>query len=163
MNSYLELFKTVPAYFMTIYSFLQILRFRSNSQNPLEILKTTFYKFFRCLRSSGFKCSTFSNQNSRKSWNNFEKTEWGPIFYLMSYFEQFYFDTIMRLSVCQLCGEVCCFLFRWWSARWQDMVLFLDPSSSSIFFSSSHPSDSSWFCQVSIFMEDCDTQMFILK
>ena len=142
----MELFKTVPAYFMAIF-----IHFYNHWDLGLIIethwtfLKTTFYKFFRCLRSSGFKCSTFSNQNSRKSWNNFEKTEWGPIFYLMSYFEQFYFDTIMRLSVCQLCGEVCCFLFRWWSARWQDMVLFLDPSSSSIFFSSSHPSDSSWF------------------
>ena len=34
----MELFKTVPAYFMAIYLFLQLLRFRYNSIKPIEKL-----------------------------------------------------------------------------------------------------------------------------
>ena len=45
MNNYkeIELFKTVPTYFMAFYSFLQLLWFK---------VKKTFYKHFRCLRIS---------------------------------------------------------------------------------------------------------------
>ena len=47
LNSYMERFKTIPAYFMVFYLILQLLRFRYYSIKPIEKLsRRHFINFF---------------------------------------------------------------------------------------------------------------------
>ena len=69
IDDYMEPFKTVIL--MTIYLFLQLLRFTYHKTH-WKIVKTTFCKVFRCLRSSRvniFNKFINSHQKSRKHTN----------------------------------------------------------------------------------------------